>query len=49
MYLLKYRGETPLGKVFLPNKSHALCWNPTEPLNFTVGSDDANAYSFDMR
>ncbi len=33
----------------LPNKSHALCWNPTEPINFTVGSDDANAYSFDMR
>lgn len=47
--LYDIRGETPLHKIMLPNKSHAICWNPTEPINFTVGSDDGNAYSFDMR
>jgi len=26
-----------------------LCFNPIEPMNFTVGNDDSNCYSFDMR
>ena len=47
--LYDVRGETPLHKILLPNKSHALSWNPIEPINFTVGSDDGNAYTFDMR
>ncbi|KRX08346.1 WD40-repeat-containing domain [Pseudocohnilembus persalinus] len=47
--LYDLRGETPLQKLYLPNKCHALSWNPTEPINFTVGSDDGNAYTFDMR
>lgn len=43
------RGETPLQKIFLLNKCNALCWNPTEPVNLTVGCDDANCYTFDIR
>lgn len=26
-----------------------LSFNPIEPINFTVGNDDSNCYSFDMR
>ena len=47
--LYDIRGETPLIKVSLPNKCNALCWNPTEPINFIVGCDDANCYTYDMR
>ena len=25
------------------------CWNPQEPFNFTVGNEDSNCYTFDMR
>ena len=47
--LYDLRGNTPLKKILLQNKSQCLAWNPREPINFTVGSDDANCYSFDMR
>jgi len=33
----------------LKNKSGCIRWNPQEPLNFTVGNDDSNCYTFDMR
>jgi WD repeat and SOF domain-containing protein 1 len=49
IYLYDIRGKTPLQKTVLLNKSSALCWNPQEPFNFTVGNEDGNAYSFDMR
>jgi DDB1- and CUL4-associated factor 13 len=49
IYLYDVRGKTPLQKTVLLNKSSALCWNPQEPFNFTVGNEDGNAYSFDMR
>ena len=47
--LYDLRGNTPLKKILLQNKSQTLAWNPMEPINFTVGNDDANCYSFDMR
>lgn len=47
--LYDLRGNTPLKKIFLQNKSQCLAWNPMEPINFTVGNDDGNCYSFDMR
>jgi len=47
--LYDIRGNTPLKKILLQNKSQCLAWNPMEPINFTVGNDDANCYSFDMR
>jgi WD repeat and SOF domain-containing protein 1 len=30
-------------------RSNALEWNPMEPMNFCVGNEDYNAYTFDMR
>ncbi len=47
--LYDIRGKTPLYQSILQNKSACICWNPQEPLNFTVGNDDANCYTFDMR
>lgn len=47
--LYDLRGETPVQRVTMPNKSMCLCFNPIEPINFTVGNDDSNSYSFDMR
>lgn len=26
-----------------------MCWNYTEPLNLTVGCDDGNCYTYDIR
>lgn len=49
IYLYDIRGKTALQKTVLLNKSSAICWNPQEPFNFTVGNEDGNAYSFDMR
>ena len=43
------RTNNPLKFVSLKNKSSAACWNPQEPFNFTVGNEDSNCYSFDMR
>lgn len=47
--LYDIRGETPLQKTQLPNKCHAICWNPTEPVNLIVGCDDSNCYTYDIR
>jgi len=43
------RTNNPLKYVSLNNKSSAACWNPQEPFNFTVGNEDSNCYTFDMR
>ena len=43
------RGRTNLIKTTLLNKSSAIAWNPQEPFNFTVGNEDGNCYTFDMR
>mmetsp|Transcript_24553 Transcript_24553/g.17270 ORF Transcript_24553/g.17270 Transcript_24553/m.17270 type:complete len:194 (+) Transcript_24553:741-1322(+) len=43
------RGNTPLQKVYLKNKSSALCWNPQEPMNIVIGNENSNCYTFDMR
>ena len=47
--LYDIRGKSPIGKVTLKNISNAICWNPQEPMNFVVGNDDSNCYTFDMR
>lgn len=43
------RGKSALQKVYLKNKSAALCWNPQEPMNIVIGNENANCYTFDMR
>jgi len=47
--LYDINGNTPLKKMYLKNKSSCICWNPHEPLNFVVGNEDGNCYTFDMR
>jgi len=43
------RAGTALRKTVLQMKCNALEWNPMEPMNFVVGNEDHNCYSFDMR
>mmetsp|Transcript_25659 Transcript_25659/g.48639 ORF Transcript_25659/g.48639 Transcript_25659/m.48639 type:complete len:455 (-) Transcript_25659:141-1505(-) len=43
------RTGTPTRKLIMQNKTNAMCWNPQEPLNFTVANEDCNLYSYDMR
>ena len=47
--LFDLRMGNPLKAVTLRNKSACCCWNPQEPFNFTVGNEDSNCYTFDMR
>jgi len=47
--LYDLRTNNPLKNVVLNNKSAAACWNPQEPFNFTVGNEDSNCYTFDLR
>ncbi|KAF4686484.1 rRNA-processing protein sof1 [Perkinsus olseni] len=39
----------PLRRVVLRNRSNAFCWNPRQPLRFSVANEDGNLYTFDMR
>lgn len=47
--LYDLRGESPIQKIYLNNKCPCLAFNPIEPMNFAVGSEDSNCYTFDMR
>ncbi|KAI5797551.1 WD40-repeat-containing domain protein [Peziza echinospora] len=43
------RTNLPTAKLVTRLKMNALCWNPMEAFNFVAGSEDHNAYVFDMR
>jgi len=47
--LFDTRFGSPLQKTVLAMRCNCLEWNPMEPMNFVVGNDDHNAYTFDMR
>ena len=47
--LYDIRSSTPVRKVIMMKKSNAVCWNPMEPLNFTVANEDSCLYSYDLR
>ena len=49
LVLYDIRAESPIHKVALLNKSQCLAWNPIEPINVTIGNDDSNSYTFDIR
>lgn len=49
VYIYDIRGKTGLKKTIMLNKAACVCWNPQEPINFTVGNEDSNSYTFDMR
>lgn len=47
--LYDLRTSTPVSKVIMSLKTNAIAWNPIEAFTFTSGSEDHNAYTFDMR
>jgi len=47
--LFDLRGNTPIKKLVLEMKSNCFAWNPMEAFSFTVGNEDHNCYTFDMR
>lgn len=49
IYIYDIRGKSALTKTIMMNKASCLAWNPQEPFNFSVGNEDGNAYTFDMR
>jgi WD repeat and SOF domain-containing protein 1 len=47
--LYDLRGNSAIRKVLLKMRSNGVCWNPMNPVNFTVANEDCNLYTFDMR
>jgi WD repeat and SOF domain-containing protein 1 len=47
--LFDTRTSSGIQKIFLKNKSNAICWNPRDPFIFGVANDDGNIYQMDMR
>lgn len=47
--LFDIRSGTALKKMVLQMRSNCIEWNPMEPMNFIIGNEDYNSYSFDMR
>ena len=47
--LYDLRADSPLRKVIMAMNANAVSWNPREPMNFAVASEDHNVYQFDMR
>ena len=38
-----------LQKMTMQTRPNALCWNPMEPMHFTLASEDHDLYTFDLR
>ncbi|CDI81138.1 WD domain, G-beta repeat-containing protein, putative, partial [Eimeria acervulina] len=47
--LYDIRGNTPIRRVLMKMRTNAISWNPMQPINFTVASEDQNLYTYDMR
>ncbi|KAI8808446.1 WD40-repeat-containing domain protein [Cladochytrium replicatum] len=47
--LYDIRTSTPIKRLTMSMRSNALAWNPMEAFNFTIGNEDHNLYTFDMR
>lgn len=47
--LYDIRERTPLRKLVMALRANTVAWNPMEAFNFTIGCDDGNCYSFDIR
>lgn len=47
--LYDIRANSPIRKLVLQQRSNAICWNPQNPLHFTIANEDSNLYTFDMR
>lgn len=47
--LYDVRAPEPMKKITLAMQSNGISWNPQQAMIFTVGNEDNNAYSFDLR
>lgn len=47
--LFDTRASSGIQKIFLKNRSNAVCWNPRDPFVFAIANDDGNLYQMDMR
>lgn len=47
--LYDIRANSPIRKLVLQQRSNAICWNPQNPMHFTIANEDSNLYTFDMR
>lgn len=47
--LFDTRQGSGIQKVYLKNKSNAVCWNQRDPFIFALANDDGNVYQMDMR
>eukprot|EP00898_Chlorokybus_atmophyticus_P003013 jgi/Chlat1/3712/Chrsp251S00804 len=47
--LYDLRTNTAIRKLVMRTKSNAVAWNPREAFNFTIGNEDSNCYTYDMR
>ena len=49
MVLYDVRAQEPMKKITLQMQSNGISWNPQQAMIFTVGNEDNNLYSFDIR
>ncbi len=49
LILFDTRMQTPLHRLVLSMRTNAIAWHPREPFNLATGSDDHQAYLWDMR
>ena len=47
--LYDVRAPEPMKKMVLRMQSNGISWNPQQAMIFTVGNEDNNLYSFDLR
>lgn len=47
--LYDLRSSVPMRKFVMAMNANKVAWNPREPINFTLASEDFNLYTFDMR
>merc|ERR1711991_1111115 len=47
--LFDVRAKSPANKLTMKMVTNSVCWNPMEPFNFILASEDSNVYSFDVR
>jgi WD repeat and SOF domain-containing protein 1 len=47
--LFDTRASSGIQKIYLKNRSNAVCWNPRDPFIFALANDDGNIYQMDMR
>ncbi|KAK9838515.1 hypothetical protein WJX81_004545 [Elliptochloris bilobata] len=47
--LYDLRNAAPVRKLVMQTRTNAIAWNPMEPMNLTLASEDCNLYTYDMR